>query len=122
MDLVVECYRLCRLLPADERYLLSAQIRDAVVSVPTNIAEGHGRAGRGEYMNHLSMSRGSLMEVQTLLEIARRVGYLGDKELETAFGQWDSVSRMQTRLRKSLSRASPNSARGAARRCPDARR
>jgi four helix bundle protein len=62
-------------LPAEERYALGDQIRRAVVSIPSNIAEGNGRASNREYANFLSIARGSLYETMTQLEIAHDLGY-----------------------------------------------
>ncbi|MDQ3997182.1 MAG: four helix bundle protein, partial [Gemmatimonadota bacterium] len=81
MDLVIESYRLGDLLPARERFGLVAQIRRAATSVPSNVAEGNGRVHRREYLHHLSIARGSLNELQTLIAIADRLGYLPAAEL-----------------------------------------
>jgi four helix bundle protein len=102
MDLVVESYRVTDAFPVAERYGLTAQIRRAAVSVPANIAEGYGRSRRGEYLNHLSIARGSLMELQTLLAIEKRLGYLSEAESAGCIALCASVSRMLTRLRRSL--------------------
>ena len=66
-DLVVECYRLTNLLPKSELYGLASQIQRAAVSIPANIAEGHGREHLGDYLHHLSVANGSLMELETHL-------------------------------------------------------
>jgi four helix bundle protein len=76
IDLVVSCYRITHSFPRQEEYGLSAQLRRAAVSVPSNIAEGHARASTGDYLRHLSIAHGSLAELETHLEIARRLGYL----------------------------------------------
>jgi len=102
MDLVVESYRLADLLPARERFGLTAQIRRAAVSVPANVAEGYGRMRRGEYLNHLSIARGSLKELETLLAVAERLGYVPSDDLAKACELCDHVSRMLTRLARSL--------------------
>jgi four helix bundle protein len=81
---------------------LAAQIRRAATSVAANIAEGYGRSRRGEYLNHLSIARGSLKEGETLLAIAERLGYLPASELTRFAELCDFVSRMLTRLRRSL--------------------
>ncbi len=73
MDLVVESYRLTQLFPRGETYGLTAQIQRAAVSIPANIAEGHGRDHLGNYLRHLSVANGSLMELETHLLIAASV-------------------------------------------------
>jgi len=62
MDLAVDCYRLSRRLPRSEMYGLSSQMQRSAASIPANIAEGHGREHLGDYLHHLSMANGSLME------------------------------------------------------------
>lgn len=86
MDLVEQIYRLAQTLPAEERYGLTSQIQRAAVSVPANIAEGHGRVHRGDYVHHLSIARGSLMEVETHLALAVRLNLL---DRESAVPVWD---------------------------------
>ncbi|MGN0854737.1 MAG: four helix bundle protein [Kiritimatiellia bacterium] len=76
MELVEEVYRLIKAFPADERFRLGAQLSRAVVSVPSNIAEGYGRGSSSDYAHFLSIARSSLYEVETQLEIALRLGYL----------------------------------------------
>jgi len=78
MDLVVNVYKTIDSLPNIERFALSDQIRRCSVSIPSNIAEGAGRNHTKEFIQFLSISRGSLYELQTQLEIAQRVGYMSD--------------------------------------------
>jgi four helix bundle protein len=75
MDLVVEVYRLSDTLPRDEKYGLVQQMRRPAASVPSNVAEGHGRDHLGDYLHHLSIANGSLMEMETQVMIAGRMGY-----------------------------------------------
>ncbi len=84
MELVDLTYRLARSLPRHEQYGLSDQLRRAAVSVPANIAEGHGRQHTKEFLQHLSIARGSLAEVLTLVLIASRVGYLTPEQSSSA--------------------------------------
>jgi four helix bundle protein len=102
MDLIDGCYHATRSFPADERYGLVSQIRRAAVSIAANIAEGQGRNHTKEFLNHLSMARGSLMEVETLLLVSQRVGYLPDASLAPLAALCDEVSRMLTGLRHAL--------------------
>ena len=74
IETTVIIYRLTKEFPRDEIYGLSSQIRRAAVSMPSNIAEGHGRLGTNEYRHFLGIARGSNFEVQTQLEIVRRLG------------------------------------------------
>ena len=98
MDLVTETYRLTRCYPAEERYALILQTRRAAVSVPANIAEGHGRIHRGEYHRHVGVARGSLMELETHFEIALRLEYLRQADLAPVTELIDHVGRMLTNL------------------------
>jgi four helix bundle protein len=76
----VSVYKLTRAFPREETYGLTSQMRRAAVSVPSNIAEGHGRMSTGEYRQFLGVARGSNFELQTQLEIARELG-MGDAGL-----------------------------------------
>lgn len=75
MELVVACYHCTKAFPTDERFGLTQQVRRAAVSIPSNIAESQGRWHRGEFLHHIAIARGSLQELETLLEIAERLGY-----------------------------------------------
>ena len=76
MALVRLVYLQTRDFPQEERYSLTDQLRRAVVSIPSNIAEGNGRAGNKDYSHFLSIARGSLYETLTQLEIACNLGYM----------------------------------------------
>lgn len=75
MDFVVDIYRLTQNFPHSELYGLTSQLRRSSVSVPSNIAEGSGRKYTKEYVRFLYISKGSLFEVETQLEISSRLGY-----------------------------------------------
>ena len=100
--LTTEVYRVTRRLPPDERFGLTAQMRRASVSITCNIAEGYGRATRGEYLNHISMARGSLNEVETLCEVCRALEFLNDPALQPVSELLDRMRRMLGRLRLRL--------------------
>jgi four helix bundle protein len=80
IQMTVSVYRLTQGFPKDEIYGLTSQLRRAAVSVPSKIAEGHGRLNKGEYRQFLGIARGSNFELQTQLEIAR-VLEKGDSKL-----------------------------------------
>src|SRR5436190_20571057 len=104
MDLVVGCYQATRAFPSEERFGLTNQIRRSAVSISSNIAEGQGRAHTKEFLNHLSMAKGSLCELETQLEISRRVGFISESELAPLLALSDEISRMLTILRQKLDR------------------
>lgn len=79
MDLVELVYRSTANFPSDERFGLTSQIRRAVVSVPSNIAEGQGRQSTREFLNFLSIAHGSLREVETQVLIAKRLNYIDER-------------------------------------------
>ncbi len=76
MALVESIYRITTPFPDSERFGLTLQLRRAAVSVPSNIAEGAARRSTAEYLRFLSMARGSLAEISTQIEIARRLGHV----------------------------------------------
>ncbi len=82
MDLAEKCYLATREFPKQELFGFVSQIRRAAVSMPANIAEGQGREHTKEFLNHLSIARGSLMELETHLLLSRRVGFLNQVQLE----------------------------------------
>jgi four helix bundle protein len=102
MDLTVEVYRLSARFPADERYRLVSQITRAAASVPANIAEGHARSSAKEYSRFLSIAKGSLMETETFLMLAVRLGYLAEPATGPALAMITQISKMLTRLRARL--------------------
>jgi four helix bundle protein len=101
MDLVDAVYRATKQWPPDERFMLIAQIRRAVVSIPANIAEGQGRNGNAEFVHHLGIANGSLSEVETLVRVATRQGFQSVETQDALF----SISREVGRLVNGLIRA-----------------
>ncbi|MGC1620047.1 MAG: four helix bundle protein [Candidatus Acidiferrum sp.] len=104
MDLVVESYRLAQLLPINKQYGLASQMRRASVSVPANIAEGDGRWHKKEFLRFLLLANGSLKELETHLEIGRRLSFFASSELSRALKMADEIGRMLTSLRGKLDR------------------
>jgi four helix bundle protein len=101
MELVVAIYEITQSFPKTEVYGLASQMRRAAVSVPSNIAEGHGLKQTQAYARHLAIANGSLTELETQLEIARRLGYL-TPENESVINQAGEVGRMLAGLSRSL--------------------
>ncbi len=102
MDLVVEVYRLAESFPATELYRLTAQITRAVVSVPANIAEGNARGSARDYAHFLAVAKGSLMETETFLLLAIRLGYLTEQRTAQALSLIVEISKMLTSIRGKL--------------------
>ena len=94
MQLTVAIYRLTQEFPREEIYGLTSQIRRSAVSLPSNIAEGHGRLNKGEYRQFLGVARASNYELQTQIEIARAVGMGNPKLLNDAEGLSHEVGKM----------------------------
>jgi four helix bundle protein len=80
MELVKEVYQATTDFPPSESFGLSSQIRRAAVSVPSNIAEGAGREGAKEFLQFLSISRGSISELETQIILAKNLGYLANPD------------------------------------------
>ena len=102
MDLTTEVYHLTKNLPKDELYVLTNQIRRAAISIPSNIAEGNGRASTGDYVRFLIIARGSVSEVETQLLICVRLDYFTQEDIEPALNLCDEIGRMLTSMIKKL--------------------
>lgn len=102
MDLVEEVYKATTLLPETEKYGLTSQLRRSATSIPANIAEGYGRSHRGDYLRHLSIERGSLMEIETHLMIAVRLKQIQREDAIPAWQLSQRVGQMLTKLIQAL--------------------
>ena len=102
MELTVEIYKIVKLLPREETYALSDQMRRAVVSIPSNIAEGQGRNSDKEFINFLSIVRGSLRELETQIEICERLSYIDSSLKSNVFCLTTEVTKMINALSNSL--------------------
>ena len=102
MELAERCYTETRKYPKEELFGMTSQVRRAAASIPANIAEGQGREHTKEFLHHLSIARGSLMELETHLLLSQRVGLLQKNTLDPLLLLTDRISRMLTGLRKAL--------------------
>ncbi len=92
MQLARKVYQATEVMPKSERFGLIVQMRRAAVSVPSNIAEGHGRQSRVDYLRFLKVARGSLMELQTQLILSEDLGFLSPSpELSELLAETDRV-------------------------------
>ena len=102
MDLVEHCYRASKGFPRDERYGLTSQLRRAAVSIPSNVAEGHCRRKTRVYAHHVSIALGSHGELETLIELSSRLGFLEAQDRRALQERSDSVGRLLSGLFRSL--------------------
>lgn len=102
MELVVAVYDLTKRFPREETYGLTSQLRRAAASIPANIAEGQGRRLPREFCQFLGNARGSLLELDTHLELAMRLGYISKTQHFEIQEKVDEVGRMLNGLLRSI--------------------
>ena len=102
MQIAEVIYRLTDNLPMHEMYSLTNQLRRAAISVPSNIAEGHGRNSPREFNHFLGIALGSLSELETQLLLAVRLSYFKEQELIALLKTTNEVAKMLQGLKKSL--------------------
>jgi four helix bundle protein len=100
METAVACYSLAAQLPPTERYGIGSQLRRAVVSIPTNIAEGHGSGRDGILVRHLGIALGSAAEVDTLLELSVRTNLLRKQDVAPVQVQLGRARQLAFGLRR----------------------
>lgn len=98
----VAIYKLTATFPSQEIYGLTSQLRRASVSVPSNIAEGYGRASSGEYKHFLGVARGSNSEIETQLVIAKELGLGDGSHIDHAAGLTAEVGKMLNAIMKTI--------------------
>lgn len=102
MDLAVALYALSRCFPREEIYGLASQLTRCTASVPANIAEGKARSSAREFAHFLAIARGSLVEAETYLLLAVRLGYLTDVQVRSVLDLASEVGKMLLSLRRKL--------------------
>ncbi len=94
MQLARVAYEIARILPSEEKFALSDQIRRAAVSIPSNIAEGHGRQSYREFNQFLYIARGSIYELETQLLLTKTQYEIPEELLSKAFALLNEVAKM----------------------------
>ena len=98
VDLSVNIYDITKSFPKEEAYGITSQIRRSAISIPSNIAEGFGRSSQADFSRFLKIASGSLYELQTQLEISKRVKYISDEEFETFWNLSVEIEKMLSSL------------------------
>jgi four helix bundle protein len=111
MELVGLVYRLTSDWPKEERFGLTSQTRRAAVSIPSNIAEGQGRIGPGEFARFVSIAHGSLCELETQLLLAAELGFTSEALVNQAIQRISEIGRMTRALHDSLGRSRPSNSK-----------
>lgn len=102
--LVLEIYNISKMFPKQEDFRITSQLIRAAYSVPSNIAEGMGRYSKKEFINFLTISRGSVEECKYFLLLARDLGYLTSLIYDDLTSKYDSLGKMINSLINSLKR------------------
>lgn len=102
IELVIDCFDAAKQFPREKIYGLTQQLQRAAITIPANIAEGHGRSHTKEFLNHLSIAHGSLMEVETHLVIATRIGYVDRMKYDQLAVKCSRLGRMINALKGAL--------------------
>jgi len=107
MELVAKIYLATALLPQDEKFGLTSQLRRAAVSIPSALAEGHARSSTKEFVRYISIAMGSLAELETQLLICAKLELMQEDAVTALLGICNEQSRILHGLRKSLASKLP---------------
>lgn len=94
IDLVEEVYSITKYLPKEEKYAITDQMKRAAISIPSNFAEGQGRNTTKDYLQFLSIARGSVYELDTQLEICLRLKYFTKEQIHNTCTLCNEINRM----------------------------
>jgi len=104
MRLAKQIYHVTQKFPGDERFGLTNQLRRAAVSVPSNLAEGHARFGAGEFSRFISITMGSVAELETQILLSTDLGYINGVIAGELLAELDGIGKMLRGLAKSIQR------------------
>ena len=102
IQLVTDVYKVTRIFPKEEAYVLISQMHRAAISIPSNIAEGHDRNSDKEFSNFLCIARGSLAELETQVIIAENLGYINQEKKIYILNKCYEIGKMINGLLKKL--------------------
>ncbi|MEA3239040.1 MAG: four helix bundle protein [Candidatus Bipolaricaulota bacterium] len=105
VSFVVDVYQVTRSFPKMEQHALADQLKRAAVSIPSNIAEGAARQTKKEFIQFLYIAQGSASEIDTQLEVARRLNYIDEGEKARLDHKLGAIGKMLTGLIRSLKKA-----------------
>jgi len=108
IELARDVYTLTSRFPSEERFGLTSQMRRAVISIPSNVAEGAARRSKKEFKNFVGMAQGSLSELDTQFELAVALGYLNRNDLGGLEERMLKIDKMLSGLIRSLTKVSEN--------------
>lgn len=103
-QLVLEVYKISKMFPKEENFRITSQLLRAAYSIPSNIAEGMGRYSRKEFVNFLTIARGSVEECKYFILLAKDLGYLSEIIFAELTLKYDSLGKMINSLINSLKR------------------
>ena len=106
--MVTDTYKVAERFPKSEVFGLASQLKRAIISVPSNIAEGQGRNSSKEFAYHLSVAYGSLMEAETQIQIAANLDYVDQNVADGLFQKTAEIGRVLNGLSRSISRPTDN--------------
>lgn len=109
VDLVVVIYTVTNLFPEEEKFGLTSQMRRCIVSIPSNIAEGRRRGTRKDFAKFIRIAFGSGAELETQLEISRRLKFLNQEQYEKILRLLTEIMKMLNKMISSLSKPAPTS-------------
>lgn len=102
VDLALDIYRISDKFPDHEKFGISNQLRRASISISSNIAEGWGRNSTKNYIQFLRISRGSLLEIESIIHVTQKLNYISESDHDAISSRIEAISKMLNRLISTL--------------------